>query len=288
MDRRALLDGLIQDAENAIKARTAVAKPRKRKKVKIGAVAKPDFEASKWINDTEVERATKEWEKKFGAKWVKEFEERAERELADPDVRLVRNEKFDTLMKHFSGLEADGTAPRFKSQHETGTSQGCNNPAYRKKVEEWLFSLVRFGKNPKDKADSAVYGWISRYSTLIKGSVYQSANQYGDVSCVIRNSERYRTTLTLCDSLAQSATPVPINAPQVGMLRQTAETYSKDRWESTGKNSGIFCGSPYSEIQVHGRLSLEDIEEFIVDNQTKADKLQPIADRWGIKITVRI
>jgi hypothetical protein len=279
--RRASLDIKIKDAEEALDRAKAAAKAAKikPKKVKPGPMAKPNAEATLWQNDAEIARVNAEIDKQYGAAYRLGLEKKIQDVLDDPDVLLLRNEKLSTLLQHFMGREANGGPPRFKSQQETGTSQGCLNPAHRKKVETWLFRL--FGKWVKRKEDAAIYGWVQTRKELMAGANH--ASWYGDVSCVIKKSERYRITGSGGDSLGKGFVPMALDKPGPAMLGTYVDKRSLDMFAS----SGLKSRHSYFELQVHGQLSIEDIEEFIVFSQQAARDLAPLAKKYGIKITVK-
>ena len=134
---------------------------------------------------------------------------------------------------------------RFKTQFETGTSGGAFNPPYRKDAE--FKGLGAHNDVPIEKRP--VYGYVA--------TEVHRAGQYGPVEFVLKESVKERTTITFGDSLGRfgvgSMVGTPVRAPGIeGWDRQTFDVYEGD-----------FTGMGYLEAQVHGGVSLADVQKIV-------------------------
>lgn len=291
-NRESNLKDLVDQAKATMDAKKVAAKAKPKKRAAKGkAKQRKEWEAGNWVNKIESDKATTAYIKKHGQTKHDADVKRTQELLDNPDTIIMRNEKIENLLKYFNGTDPDGGAPRFKSQHETGTSQGTYDPSYRKDAEIWLFKAfdVAFGKWVKRKEDASIYGWVGSRRQLIGG--YNPANQYGDVTCVIKNTERYRTTATWKDSLGRACPPAPIEDISIGFFgnstRVVHNTYDQAEMDTFLKSGWNKSRWEYAEIQVHGQLRIDEIEEFIVTTKGAALDLEPLAKKYGIKVTIR-
>ena len=134
---------------------------------------------------------------------------------------------------------------RFKTQFETGTSGGAFNPPYRKDAE--FKGLGAHNDVPIEKRP--VYGYVA--------TEVHRAGQYGPVEFVLKEGVKDRTTITFGDSISGFGTGLvvgtPVRAPGIeGWDAQTRDVYQGD-----------FTGMGYLEAQVHGGVSLADVQKIV-------------------------
>jgi len=132
---------------------------------------------------------------------------------------------------------------RFKSQFETGTSGGALNQEYRAAAETFMFGVPK----AQEVTQRAIYGYMRMEGAR------DSASWYGDVLMDLKPAVRSRTTVTWGDSLGLEAQPSPLTAVR-------ATSYNPNAMGGRGAlpRPGRF-GSPYTEAQIHGGLSADDI-----------------------------
>lgn len=190
---------------------------------------------------------------------------------------------------------------RFKSQFETGRSNGSFDPQFRKEVEKILFG------HPEDLPNEArpVYG--SLFDPSLEDS-FRSAGSYGNVMGVAKPSVKDRSTFTWDDSFGalrahrfdDFADMRPKNPPipnlwddltrHRGHLGPTSWSPNdfRDMWRNMG-NGGL--GTPnYIETQTHGGLPLSDLSRWIWDDKGWAGfkpNFHEIADKTGIPVIGR-
>jgi hypothetical protein len=122
-------------------------------------------------------------------------------------------------------------------------------------------------------------------SELNQGMKAGSAYQYGDVTMVMKDSTKNRTTVTFTDSLTSTVTAMP-------MLGFTDEQMWNAGWEdkvginANGTISGY--GGGYFEIQMNGRIGLEDVEAIYASNAEQKRQIESKLRALGIGIPVNI
>ena len=159
----------------------------------------------------------------------------------------------------------------FKSQFETGTSNGLLNHADRSRVELALLDV------PLDHAPDArpIYGYMV---TDDASPIQKSVRHYGAVRVVLNKDVRARTTMTIGDSLDEGMVPVPLTG-EVG----------EDRLFAANPNVVTEVGSViYAEAQIHGGVDADDIAEIWlptvgihnIESLVKAAEIRGIPIRW--------
>jgi hypothetical protein len=168
---------------------------------------------------------------------------------------------------------------RFKTQFESGTSEGVNSPIKRRKFEDEYLGI------PTDLPDSdrPVYGYMPFPDE--DGFVWHPY-EYGEQIVVLKPDVRSRTTMTFGDSLDGELTGVSIDedfdalpadrleaafepfesAPAI-LHEMTAALDASDAvdFDLAGETSGVKNSWDYVEAQFHGGISLEDIEKVGID-----------------------
>lgn len=173
----------------------------------------------------------------------------------------------DVMIKVPSGYLDEILADGVKNQFDTDTSGGLFSPDVRAVAETAAHGL------PPD-ADGGmrpVYGFIGR-----PGSEHPvSVANYGDVTLVLKDSVRDRTTVTLGDSLNTTATPVPLKGPVTArqVSDATAQTMFSDEWSLVRRAGSIplESGSIYMEAQILGGVRREDIKRIVFADRDDLD-----------------
>lgn len=249
-----------------------------------------------WIDDPAVQQTLKELSVEYGYDNAKDF------------VIDVVAAWRDWIAKSKVSIRVPGTQfnsilsqGRFKSQFETGRSKGLFNPEKRAKAEFDMFGLPT--NLPVEQRP--IYGYLD------DAGKKPLVDQYGDVTIYLKDSVRNRTTWTGDDSLdwegmtqwssgiRKKFGPSPVNDPHPGSIwwfhveevksgsqYYTAETAAKAK--SHLFDPSTYRKGFYQEVQIHGGVSVDDIQEVLftstVDEATlnRYAKLQTKLDKLGI------
>lgn len=166
---------------------------------------------------------------------------------------------------------------RWKSQFETGTSNGCLGPSYRASAENSFFGFVNDSEKNKEKRP--IYGYftegehgeINNYGRIPPPT---NVVQYGRVNFKIKKDIALRkATVTFHDSLNESHgggfMPTPASKVHFTSLRvkpysgMNGRFYLKDFKEARTTN----WNESYTEAQFHGQLTMEDIESIHISTE---------------------
>lgn len=217
-------------------------------------------------------------------------------DLADISDAEVKQRLADQVRETFAGKKigirvtpqtlavvlSDG---RFKTQFETKSSAGYNDPKFRAMFEAQWFGI---GQGlPDDEAVKVtperrpIYGYVMvdgvRPINTDKGK--DMLSWYGNIQVVLKDEVRKRTTAMFGDSINdhKNGMPSPIDNPTwesyTPMARQgVPEEYShpltaRDR----DVNSDKFKSKTYAEAQIHDGVTISDIEEVIFPTEPSAD-----------------
>jgi len=130
---------------------------------------------------------------------------------------------------------------RFKTQFETKTSRGALHPEGRITGD-----IAQFGYHPDTAPEMRpVYGYLTSGGTIDR-NMLGSIKQYGELQFILKRDSHSRSTYTTHDSLSSGLTPAPMGVP------------SKDA-------SGKVGETMYAEAQIHGGLSLSDVDYVVVN-----------------------
>lgn len=179
-----------------------------------------------------------------------------------------------------SGLEKVLDDGRFKTQFETGTSVGGYFPDVRAAYERQAFGLP-LDLDPKLRP---VYGYL-----MVDGprdtNGPDGVGAYGDIQVVLKPELRLRTTAQVGDSLDQLryGRPSPVNDPDWMAFSPADDEFDIELMERFDRDytSDGFKESGYIEAQVHGGVTVDDIEEIIFP-QAPGKRLRAILKRRGI------
>lgn len=212
---------------------------------------------------------------------VEEFKARLQAKIEDmvEHANFFRATQFEVLEKI---MNVDG---RWKSQFETGTSQGCLDPRYRAAAEMRMFGFNRANglEIPTATYDAAVseealktnkekrpvYGYFSdeeHGAINHQGKIPPPTNvsQYGTVNFKIKKERALRkSTITFHDSLgADDWPPTPATKPHFTSFRLS---YSGGRVLNELKGSSVVnWNESYTEVQYHDGLTMDDVESIHV------------------------
>ena len=169
---------------------------------------------------------------------------------------------------------------RFKSQFESQKSRGAMNNSYRAQFEEQVFS---YPEN-MDVTKRPIYGYATKdkkgFSLTDEGDRLQHdpIGQYGKIRVKLKRGTRKRTTVTFADSLGQEDSHIP--TPLENPTHESQPVFDKYMLPFLeGKNPGR-----YVELQVHGGVNLDDVEEIYFPNQFSfTPELKKLLKQKGIK-----
>ncbi len=169
----------------------------------------------------------------------------------------------------------DSKSKRLKSQFETGSSGGLLDNSRRSRVENRAFSI------PVDSAvkKRPIYGYLSD-SPDGHVSASEFVGQYGNVIIKTKPNVKSFTTFTSDDSLSYSASlvPSPVNNPSYRSL-----THRPDVTTAINARSTDELGGYYVEAQMHGGVSMSDIDTVFFRNKDAVEKFGPRLKDIGVK-----
>jgi len=163
-----------------------------------------------------------------------------------------------------SAVDSILASRRIMSQFEVGESRGYLAPGYRSLAE-----ANQYGYPPNMRPSSRpIYG-VS-VPERMNATDFRWSEMYGELKFVLKNDVQSRTTYTLGDSLNSAARPAPI-----GVVAPTSLYDS---------------GPVHAEAQMHGGVSLDDVSEVIVREDSMSpdvlNDLRAKIEAAGIKFTV--
>jgi hypothetical protein len=165
----------------------------------------------------------------------------SEEERFEDSVEIL--EKADIVIAVDSAiLEKLITDGRFKTQFETKTSRGSLVPDMRKETD-----VAQLGYHPNVASEMRpVYGYLTTGGTIDKDRL-AGIKQYGELQFVMKRGTHSRSTYTTNDSLQGGYIPSPMGV------------YSADAAVDK-RTPGM-----YSEAQIHGGVSLDDVDYVVVN-----------------------
>lgn len=219
------------------------------------------------------------------------------RRFSDDDLDTLKSEFDDwrdsgTVMLKVPGEHLDSILEdRVLNQFDTNDSRGAYDTDGRASQEGASFGIPPAAGG----SDRPVYGFVGR-----EGMEHPYAvAQYGEVTLVLKDTVRERTTVTLGDSLNTTATPLPmvgdVSARQV--LDASEETFFSDTASLIVRNaeqdrSVLADGRIYMEAQIHGGVKPGDIKAIVFDGtmyEIDRDEVLGLAGRvaeLGIEVTI--
>lgn len=148
--------------------------------------------------------------------------------------------------------------PRFKTQFETNTSGGTNNQDLRANAEANGLGIPR-DIDPKLRP---VYGYMN-----LSERARRATAQYGDLTFILRDEVRNRTTVTVEDSLSNFTGRQVAGTPIANPTREGADGFMGilREYAQTGDVNVILDEVAYVEIQVQGGVGIADVRGVIDD-----------------------
>jgi hypothetical protein len=147
---------------------------------------------------------------------------------------------------------------RLLNQFETGTTGGLLDLNARRSVEAGLWATPPEAGG----AQRPVYGYLS-------GTLEATPAQYGDAVLRLRPAVRARTTFTFGDSLDETALGMRARVAGEPLTRPTALAAQTGTDPlALGSLADVESGgySTYTEAQVHGGVTLADVQEVVFTN----------------------
>ena len=130
---------------------------------------------------------------------------------------------------------------RFKTQFETRSSRGTLHPSGRMQTD-----VAHFGYHPSTAPEMRpVYGYLSEGGFLDERRL-KDIQQYGEIQFVLKRDTHSRSTYTTHDSLSTGLIPSPMGVPSVDASAEPGATL-------------------YAEAQIHGGVSLSDVDYVVVN-----------------------
>ena len=177
-----------------------------------------------------------------------------------------------------------------KNQFDSGDSGGVLDNDIRA-VDEAAHQGIR---PDAPGSERPVYGYIG-----MPGNEHpMSVHNYGDVTLVLKDSVRGRTTVTLGDSLNTNATPVPLEGQITPrqVSDASARNIFQDDFIQFAKNGsrGMDAGLTYMEAQIKGGVRREHISMIVfganadmLDDDSGVEALREEMRPYGIEVKVR-
>lgn len=169
---------------------------------------------------------------------------------------------------------------RFKTQFETGTSEGALNPELRDQIENFYF-----GYEDTPGEDRPIYGYVAG-----QGDEW-TTQQYGEVIVQLDDDIRDRTSVSFFDSLdayrgtgtifeqGQELMPSPLNDPSW----QSAMPWEPDQlYGSILQFEDLRELPAYAEAQIHGGVAVDDIEQVIFTGAEPSAEIKAALKEAGI------
>lgn len=184
------------------------------------------------------------------------------------ELKRLTSDASVSLRIHKNNLLKVLDSGRFMNQHESKTSSGQFDPEPRKRAEDKAFGIN--SSNPKDYP-IYTYMSIEGKSDMVSG--------YGDIRIDFKNSVRDRTTITVGESLRNfgdgKLVGTPLNNPRLGSL------YGSNMYGGQLNYAG------YIEGQVHGGLSVKDIDKVYLPKAYRNSDLTRKLDEVGISYEIK-
>jgi hypothetical protein len=150
---------------------------------------------------------------------------------------------------------------RFKTQFETGRSNGALNPHVRAVSETAQFNHAV--TIPPEKR--TVYGYMAPPGL----EASSGPAQYGNLRFKLKPHMRDRSTMTVGDSLSTGAIPMPVTGEVTDTQKIRARALRA--WLDSDAGPAIaerdpkqFAAHNYAEAQIHGGVALDDVEAIHV------------------------
>lgn len=161
---------------------------------------------------------------------------------------------------------------RFKSQFESSQSKGKKDQILRAQVEEAWFGIPQ----NEDATKRPIYGYVAldgvRPAGIGSADVFEpgtdALSQYGQIQVILRDDVRRRTTAMFGDSLNNRETGIssPVDQPNWRSFTPAWKSVVGSGLATPDRDvhGGEFRRRNYAEAQVHGGVTLADVEEVVL------------------------
>jgi hypothetical protein len=162
------------------------------------------------------------------------------------DKPLCKRTGIDAMTRVIDG---DG---RFKTQFETGRSEGCLSPSHRNRAE-------MYGMGFKDGVKITphlrpIYGYIEGAGS--------DAESYGEIKLVMKEEVKKRTTITCGDSLGDFANGSLCGTPLLNPDIEGLDGEVEDLMDHP-RGAGLKGWSSYMEAQITGGVELAEVQKVV-------------------------
>jgi 8-oxo-dGTP pyrophosphatase MutT (NUDIX family) len=190
-----------------------------------------------------------------------------------------------------AGLEGILRDGRMKQVTETKQSGGLGGASASYRAKRHRSEAVLFGI-PEDApgSDRPIYGYVAVDG--IHPATSRDSNRlddYGDIQVILKDSVRPRTTASVGDSMDDAVIPSPIDDPSWESFNGHAHLYGHGKQPEGADPYRMDYAAHrsilYPEAQVHGGVSLDDIEEVVFPDTPPAALAKKLDDA-GVKYRV--
>ena len=199
--------------------------------------------------------------------------------LSEKELRERLQKKVEDLVEKASFFRATSISVienimikdgRWKSQFETGTSNGTLDPERRAGAEEQMFGFEK--KINLNSQTRPIYGYFTdgENGEINSGGEVPPPNnvhQYGEINFKIKKEKALkRATVTFQDSLGSydEYPPTPASKPHYGSLMIGYRYLPLGGINTTKKKN---WGDRYTEVQYHGGLTMDDVESIHISTK---------------------
>lgn len=219
--------------------------------------------------------------------YIRQVNQELERLVDDAEVRTR------TDRRGLRGILEDG---EFKNQHQTGTSLGELNPDLRLEAERSFFDITS-----DSPSDHPIYGYLGPRGGGFGDDPWE-VEHYGGIVFRFDDDVRDRTTFMWGDSLGEMNTvkrgshpgrlTVPVNDPDYRAVSHGRDSPlgvdTSDLNSTPVSREHVGDGATYLESQIHGELTLDDVEEVLVVRQYAEAEPEIIERIREAGLTVRV
>jgi hypothetical protein len=184
-------------------------------------------------------------------------------------MRATLNAGTLATRRSINSTERILTEGRFKSQFETQTSAGMLSPKTRADAENKMFGY-REDLNARDRP---IYGYLEPPAGQPRPN-WSGEESYGDVKFTLKDSVRDRTSATWDDSLFSQTRPSAITEPR-------ASSYNPGYTFGDTRLKPGQLGYPYTELQFHKGLTVDDIASITLKTQQEVERLRKLLESRG-------
>jgi len=170
----------------------------------------------------------------------------AEKQVGTEEAQdAIPDDAIPAIRMTSTALKGVFSSGRIKTQFETGTSRGVNNPDLRAAQETAMLSLHP-SVNPKKRP---IYGFVLNNTVVSNLETLKSVEQYGNTTVVLKQGVRGRTSWVQGDSLNSTILLSSMEEPTYHGLE-----------DFSGARSPV----DYYEAQIHGGVKIKDIDYIVM------------------------